>query len=367
MHEAVGTRRAARPRVTSRLGIVAIAAAIGLVVVPGPASAQPADPTDGQLSAASQMADSAAADVARILTQLGNAQAAVVSADAHAAGARAQYEQERVGHLNAQAAATAAQARAEQAQQELAVASADVAAFARSSYMSGSTSPRLRAMLTSTGPAQLMERTALLDAVGQSRSDVLNRVTVAQQQATDAAAAARATLAEAAVLEGRAAAELLRADQMEIEARQQAAAFQVQQATMQVQLQRARTTLVALQAQRTAVQQSAAQSTAPPAASPPAGSGGGSSSAGPAPGPAANDWTAVAECESGGNWSINTGNGYYGGLQFSQSTWEAFGGGAYAARADLATQSQQIAVAEKVLAGQGKGAWPTCGRNLTAG
>ena len=71
-------------------------------------------------------------------------------------------------------------------------------------------------------------------------------------------------------------------------------------------------------------------------------------------------WDAVAQCESGGNWSINTGNGYYGGVQFSQSTWQAEGGTAYAARADLATKSQQIAIAEKTLADQGWGAWPVC-------
>jgi murein DD-endopeptidase MepM/ murein hydrolase activator NlpD len=71
-------------------------------------------------------------------------------------------------------------------------------------------------------------------------------------------------------------------------------------------------------------------------------------------------WNKVAACESSGNWSINTGNGYYGGLQFTQSTWEAYGGTAYAARADLATPHQQMAVAEKVLDGQGPGAWPVC-------
>jgi nucleoid-associated protein YgaU len=68
-------------------------------------------------------------------------------------------------------------------------------------------------------------------------------------------------------------------------------------------------------------------------------------------------WDSVAQCESSGNWSINTGNGYYGGLQFSQSTWNAFGGQEYAARADLASREEQIAVAEKTLAGQGWGAW----------
>ena len=71
-------------------------------------------------------------------------------------------------------------------------------------------------------------------------------------------------------------------------------------------------------------------------------------------------WNKVAACESTNNWHINTGNGYYGGLQFTQSTWEAYGGTAYAGRADLATRDQQIAVAEKVLDGQGPGAWPAC-------
>ena len=72
-------------------------------------------------------------------------------------------------------------------------------------------------------------------------------------------------------------------------------------------------------------------------------------------------WDAVAQCESGGNWSINTGNGYYGGLQFSQSSWAAAGGTKYASRADLATKGQQIAVAEKLLAIQGRGAWACAG------
>ncbi|WP_367652491.1 transglycosylase family protein [Intrasporangium sp.] len=71
-------------------------------------------------------------------------------------------------------------------------------------------------------------------------------------------------------------------------------------------------------------------------------------------------WDRVAACESGGNWHINTGNGYYGGLQFSYSTWRGYGGGAYAPRADLASKAQQIAVARRTLASQGPGAWPVC-------
>jgi resuscitation-promoting factor RpfA len=86
--------------------------------------------------------------------------------------------------------------------------------------------------------------------------------------------------------------------------------------------------------------------------------------AGPASAAGPNDWDAVAACESSGNWSINTGNGYYGGLQFSQGTWAAYGGTEFAPRADLATKDQQITVAERTLDRQGPGAWPTCGRGL---
>jgi len=78
----------------------------------------------------------------------------------------------------------------------------------------------------------------------------------------------------------------------------------------------------------------------------------------------ASAWDQVAQCESGGNWQINTGNGYYGGLQFSAQTWSGFGGGEYAATADQASREQQIDIGERVLAGQGAGAWPNCGGPL---
>ncbi|MCE5292115.1 MAG: transglycosylase family protein [Nocardiaceae bacterium] len=79
---------------------------------------------------------------------------------------------------------------------------------------------------------------------------------------------------------------------------------------------------------------------------------------------APHNWDGVAQCEAGGNWAINTGNGYYGGLQFDLSTWNAYGGSQYAERPDLASRNAQIAIAEKVFAAQGAGAWPTCGSNL---
>ncbi|MFD6856983.1 transglycosylase family protein [Rhodococcus sp. NPDC060086] len=75
-------------------------------------------------------------------------------------------------------------------------------------------------------------------------------------------------------------------------------------------------------------------------------------------------WDALAQCEATGNWAINTGNGFYGGLQFTQQTWAGFGGTQYAPRADMATREQQIAVAEKVQATQGWGAWPSCTSKL---
>jgi uncharacterized protein YabE (DUF348 family) len=76
------------------------------------------------------------------------------------------------------------------------------------------------------------------------------------------------------------------------------------------------------------------------------------------------NWDAVAQCESGGNWHINTGNGFYGGLQFDYNTWLANGGGAYAPRADLATREQQIAIATKVYDQRGSSPWPVCGQYL---
>ena len=76
------------------------------------------------------------------------------------------------------------------------------------------------------------------------------------------------------------------------------------------------------------------------------------------------DWDRLAQCESGGDWHINTGNGYQGGLQFSAQTWSGYGGDEFAATADQASKEQQIEIGERVLAGQGAGAWPNCGGPL---
>ncbi|MDQ2722507.1 MAG: transglycosylase family protein, partial [Actinomycetota bacterium] len=86
--------------------------------------------------------------------------------------------------------------------------------------------------------------------------------------------------------------------------------------------------------------------------------------AAPASAAGSHNWDGVAQCESGGNWSINTGNGFSGGLQFTQSTWAANGG---SGSAQNASKPEQIRVAENVLSTQGAGAWPVCGARLTSG
>ncbi len=114
----------------------------------------------------------------------------------------------------------------------------------------------------------------------------------------------------------------------------------------------------------------AAPAPAPAAAKPSSATSASSAPADPAPAPAPAagsaggvNWSAIAACESGGNWSADTGNGFYGGLQFTEGTWLGYGGGQYASSANLASAADQIAVAERVLAGQGIGAWPVCGAN----
>jgi hypothetical protein len=84
----------------------------------------------------------------------------------------------------------------------------------------------------------------------------------------------------------------------------------------------------------------------------------------PAQAATTNTWERLAACESGGNWHINTGNGYYGGVQFSDGTWDANGGERFAKRADLATKAEQIVIAEKVLDARGWSPWPACSARL---
>ena len=115
---------------------------------------------------------------------------------------------------------------------------------------------------------------------------------------------------------------------------------------------------------RAALAAIAAPESAAPVRTPQAGPSAPAQAAAPAPPSSGGaNWAAIAACESGGNWSANTGNGFYGGLQFTEQTWLANGGGQYASTAAGASRSQQIAVAQRVLGSQGIGAWPVCGAN----
>jgi hypothetical protein len=355
----VGTGIPRCRRWAGRLGAVGAAVAIGLGGLPGTASAAPSSLSDGRLGAATKAAEEAAAQVGQLLDQVGAAQAGVDDASARVARALEQVEAQRRAHETAQADARTADVAAQEAGAALSGAQGAVATFARDSYMAGSASPVLEILLTAGSPGQLVERAALLEAAGSHRSAVLTVVTAAQQRAAEAQAAAQNAVTEADRSQQAAQDALASAEAVRAAAARQVADLQTAQDAMQAQLLQARTTLVTLQQQ----QPSAAAPSSPPATIP----GGEPSSAAPAAEPAGHDWDAVARCESGGDWSINTGNGFYGGLQFTPSTWLAFGGAAYVPRADLATRAEQIAVAENVLAEQGPGAWPTCGRNLVAG
>ena len=371
MHDST---RAGGPRVQRRTGPLAGAVlALGVVLVPGVAAAAPAGTDLGQ---AQQAADAAAAQVGQALTDLGDAQRAITSAHADAEAARARHDQDVAAQQAAEAASATAAAAAQQAERQAATARAAVGAFARDSYMNATVSPGLQALVTSDDPGQVLERAALLDAVGRNRAQVVDQLTGAQQAATDAATAAQTALADSTAAAQQAATDLTTAQQEEAAARQAAADLEARQAAVQAQLEQAREAVVTLQAQQAPAPAPTSAPTPAPPAAPTRSTPSAPTPSAPAPAPppvsppvsppfsGAHDWDAVARCESGGNWSINTGNGYYGGLQFSASTWAAFGGTAYAARADLASREQQIAVGEAVLADQGKGAWPTCGRGL---
>jgi cell wall-associated NlpC family hydrolase len=299
-----GIRRTASSRWLGRAVGVGLVAAVCIGAGAGVASAKPVNPSDGQISAAQQAADAAAAQVGQINAQLATAQASLDRAQGEANIALDRYEAKEQEYTDAQARAKAADDAAAKAAADLAVARAAVADFARTSYMSGSTDSRMEGLVTAGSPAQMLERAALLDAAGDHRSDVVNQVTVVRKQADAAAAGAKAALDTAATLKTQAQAALATAQQMEVAARSQAATVQAQQVTLQGQLQQAQQTLVALKGERAAYQiyqqqQAAAASAAARAAaaapkvSAPAPSSSGSSSSTSAPAAGSADSSAV--------------------------------------------------------------------------
>jgi cell wall-associated NlpC family hydrolase len=270
------TSRRAGSRMARRLAGVLAVAAVALVAVPGTATAVPTNPSDSELSQAQQAQADAAAQVGSISAELAAAQAQVDAARAQSAIALDTFQGKQAEFEAAQAAADAATAAAEQARADLAQATSDIAVFARSSYVQGSTSPTLEALMTADGPAQMVERAALLEAAGSHQGDVVVRFTAAEQSATAADAAAQTALGQAAALKQQAADALAAAEALEVSARQQATALAAQQAAVQQQLQQAQQTLLGMEGARAAAQQYAAQqyAAAQQAASRAASSGG---------------------------------------------------------------------------------------------
>ena len=256
------TSRRAGTRVARRLAGVVATAVVCLTLTPGTAAAVPTSPSDAQIGQAQQAKDDAAQQVGALSAELAAAQAQVDAARAQSAIALDTFQGKQAEHEAAQAAAAEAAATAQRARDDLAAARDDLAGFARQSYLRGSTSPTLEAVMTADGPAQMMERAALLEAAGAHQGDVVVQVTAAEQQAAAADAAAQDALAQAAALKQEAAEALSAAEALEVDARQQAAALAARQASMQQQLEQAQQTLLGLEGARAAAETYAAQQAA---------------------------------------------------------------------------------------------------------
>jgi peptidoglycan DL-endopeptidase RipA len=245
-----GTRSASVLALRMAGTAVVVALAVGLT--PSIASAAPRRPSDSQIAAAQAAADAVASRIGDLSNQLAAAQDTVDSARATAVIALDEYQATEAAAQAAQQQAEAAAAAAAQATADLGVARAEVVAFARRSYMQGSTYPEAAALLTAGDPSELIERAALLEAAGSHRSDVLDTVTVLQQQAAAADEVAKDSLASATALHEHAAASLAVAQAAEISAREQAAALSTQQAQLESELAAAQTQLSGLIGERAA-------------------------------------------------------------------------------------------------------------------
>ena len=235
-----------------RLAGTAVVVALAVGLTPSIASAAPRRPSDSQIAAAQAAADAVATRIGDLSNQLAAAQDTVDAARATAVIALDEYQATEAAAQAAQQQAEAAAAAAAQATADLGVARAAVVAFARRSYMQGSTYPEASALLTAGDPGQLIERAALLEAAGSHRSDVLDTVTVLQQQAAAADEVAKDTLASATALHEHAAATLVVAQAAEISAREQAAALSTQQAQLESELSAAQAQLSGLIGERAA-------------------------------------------------------------------------------------------------------------------
>ncbi|MCF6512833.1 NlpC/P60 family protein [Blastococcus sp. MG754427] len=234
-------------------------------MTPSAAGAAPRNPSDAELGAAQQARADAAARVGQIGAELAQARTHVEELHQQALIALQDYEDKQAAHDAARAAADAAAAAAVQAAADLQQGRDDVASFARASYMQGSTSPGITALLSAAGPAELIERSALLDAAGVNRVEVVAELTVLEQQAATAEQVARQATEQAAAVQQEAAALLASAQSQEVEARRQADALDAREDGLQAELQQAQQVLDGLEGARTAAQEAAARQAAAPA------------------------------------------------------------------------------------------------------
>ncbi len=237
----------------------AIAAAFLVGMAPAVAGATPGAPSDGEISSAQAQADAVAARIGELDGQLADSQAAVDRAREQALLALDQYQATEEAAQAARAHAKAAAADADRTTAELGVAREDLVAFARRTYMEGSTSPGASALLTAGSPSQLIERAALIEAAGSHRSDELDRVTVLQQKARAADVVARTAVADADELKAQAADELEVARTAEISARAQQEQVHTQETALQAELADAEQELTALVGAREAAERAAAE------------------------------------------------------------------------------------------------------------
>jgi peptidoglycan DL-endopeptidase RipA len=246
-----------RVRTALRLAAVAVVAALALGLTPSTAQAAPGRPSDSEIAAAQAAADAVDARIRDLSEELAAAQDSVDAARAAAAIALDEYQATQDAYLVAQQQADAAAVVAAQATADLEVARAQVVAFARRSYMQGSTWTGAAALITAADPGELIQRAALLEAAGVHRSDVLDQVTVLQVQAAEAEAVARTSVEAAAALREHAAATLAVAREAEVAAREQAVALDSQQAQLETELAAAQVQLQTLVGERAAADRAA--------------------------------------------------------------------------------------------------------------
>jgi cell wall-associated NlpC family hydrolase len=311
-----GTRSA--PARALRMAGTAVAVALAIGLTPTVATAAP---SNSQIAAAKAAADALTNQIGDLTARLAGAQDAVDAAHAKSALALDDFQAKQAAYEAAQQQADAAAVASAHAAAALGVAHDELVAFARRSYMQGSTYPGAQALLTSATPGQMIERAALLEAAGGHRSDVVDRVTVLQQQATATEAVARTTLTDAGTLKEKADAALAVATQDEVSARAQAAQIGTQQAQLQTELAAAQQQLTVMVGEKAAADRTAALLAAAPKPAPPAAAPAPSApSKQPAPAPSGNPIPAGSGSASAARTAIDAAMEYLG-------TPYAWGGG----------------------------------------